>query len=132
MRSRLAVENAVGHGVADVVDFATADLTDGAEFPVGRPPAGQPALYRHGRHADPAGRGELRALGALDGGPDGLDVIRRLIAQLPETLRERGVALLEIGSDQADAALATAGGLGEGGQSVVHDDLGERPASSKS
>ena len=34
---------------------------------------------------------------ALDGGADGLDVIRRLLAQLPDRLAPGGVALLEIG-----------------------------------
>ncbi len=43
---------------------------------------------------------------ALDGGADGLDVIARLLARLPEALAPGGVALLEIGFDQADAMVA--------------------------
>ena len=43
---------------------------------------------------------------ALDGGPDGLDPIRALVERLPRVLRADGVALLEIGSDQADAVTA--------------------------
>jgi len=39
---------------------------------------------------------------ALDGGPDGLDVIRRLLPQLPEKLADGGAALLEIGAGQAE------------------------------
>ena len=39
---------------------------------------------------------------ALDGGPDGLDVIRRLLDLLPGTLAADGVALLEIGADQGE------------------------------
>ncbi|MGE0135511.1 MAG: peptide chain release factor N(5)-glutamine methyltransferase [Dehalococcoidia bacterium] len=38
---------------------------------------------------------------ALDGGPDGLDVIRALIAQLPARLAKPGAVLLEVGHDQA-------------------------------
>ncbi len=38
---------------------------------------------------------------ALDGGPDGLDVIRALIAQLPGHLAEVSAVLLEVGHDQA-------------------------------
>ena len=55
--------------------------------------------------------GELRfepAL-ALDGGPDGLDVIRRLLALLPTSVRPDGVALLEIGADQAELTLGAVG-----------------------
>ncbi len=45
---------------------------------------------------------------ALDGGPDGLDVIRRLLAALPERVAAAGVALLEIGDGQGPALRATA------------------------
>ena len=40
---------------------------------------------------------------ALDGGADGLDLIRRLIAELPRLLRPGGVAILEFGDGQGDA-----------------------------
>ena len=43
---------------------------------------------------------------ALDGGPDGLDVIRRLLAIAAEALAAGGVAMLEIGADQGDAIVA--------------------------
>ena len=47
---------------------------------------------------------------ALDGGPDGLDVIRRLLRQAPERLAPVGLLLLEIGAGQGErvAALARA------------------------
>lgn len=38
---------------------------------------------------------------ALDGGPDGLDVFRALIARLPAHLAETAAVLLEVGHDQA-------------------------------
>lgn len=40
---------------------------------------------------------------ALDGGPDGLDAIRRIIAEAPEYLRQGGLLLVEIGLGQAAA-----------------------------
>jgi release factor glutamine methyltransferase len=40
---------------------------------------------------------------ALDGGPDGLRVLRRLIAAAPQVLRPGGWLLMEIGEDQAGA-----------------------------
>ncbi len=51
---------------------------------------------------------------ALDGGSDGLDLIRRLIADLPRILRPCGGAVLELGENQADAVaeIAASAGLG--------------------
>ena len=40
---------------------------------------------------------------ALDGGDDGLDLVRRLTSDLPRILRKCGAAVLEIGDDQAEA-----------------------------
>lgn len=45
---------------------------------------------------------------ALDGGPDGLDAIRRLLAQAPRALAASGLALLEIGAGQGERAAALA------------------------
>jgi release factor glutamine methyltransferase len=51
---------------------------------------------------------------ALDGGPDGLDLVRRLIRDLPRLLRPCGGAILELHEGQADtvAEIAAAAGLG--------------------
>jgi release factor glutamine methyltransferase len=51
---------------------------------------------------------------ALDGGPDGLDAYRRLLADLPRLLTPGGVAVIELGAGQsgAVAALAAAAGFG--------------------
>jgi release factor glutamine methyltransferase len=43
---------------------------------------------------------------ALDGGIDGLDALRRLVAAAPAHLSEDGAVLLEIGNGQGDAVLA--------------------------
>jgi release factor glutamine methyltransferase len=59
---------------------------------------------------------------ALDGGPDGLDVLRRLVARAGHWLAPGGGLLCEIGEDQAatGVALLTAAGLVE---VAVHPDL---------
>jgi release factor glutamine methyltransferase len=49
---------------------------------------------------------------ALDGGGDGLDVVRRIVAEAPEWLTPGGALVLEIGGDQATVlgpVLASAG-----------------------
>lgn len=43
---------------------------------------------------------------ALDGGPDGLDLVRELLAQAPAVCRDGALILLEIGADQGPATLA--------------------------
>jgi release factor glutamine methyltransferase len=99
----LARENAVGHGVADRVRFVEADLLPPV---VGRPfdviVANLPYVP-----SDVVGRlpvaTSFEPRSALDGGPDGLSVIGRLLARLPNALDPVGVALLEIGADQAEA-----------------------------
>jgi len=47
---------------------------------------------------------------ALDGGTDGLDAVRAIVAALPDLLAPGGTAVLEVGYDQADAVAAIAGG----------------------
>ncbi|MCB9527059.1 MAG: peptide chain release factor N(5)-glutamine methyltransferase [Myxococcales bacterium] len=58
---------------------------------------------------------------ALDGGPDGLDLVRRLIPEAAERLTPGGALLVEIGHDQGPAAraLAEADGRFEAVQIVV-------------
>jgi release factor glutamine methyltransferase len=57
---------------------------------------------------------------ALDGGPDGLALVRRLLAQLPDAVTPGALALLEIGADQGAAALALMDGKGQ----IVRDYAG--------
>ena len=47
--------------------------------------------------------GDWEPHGALFAGPDGLDDIRRIIADAPERIRSGGWLVLEIGADQGDA-----------------------------
>jgi release factor glutamine methyltransferase len=98
----LAAANAERHGLADRVRFHQADLlpSDDTKFDLivanlpYIPAAEIAALSPEVRH-DP--------LAALDGGPNGLDLVRRLIDAAPERLTPGGALLLEIGAGQADA-----------------------------
>jgi release factor glutamine methyltransferase len=122
----LATENAVGHGVADMIDFAQADLTDLRTADVQRADlvvANLPYIPSGVVPELPiAASFEPRV--ALDGGPDGLALINRLIEDLPRTLADSGTALLEIGSDHGGAVTALAP---DGWTVATHDDLTGRP-----
>jgi release factor glutamine methyltransferase len=124
---RLAMENAVGHGVADRLRFVEADLLPPVvSYPFDLVLANLPYVPSEAvEHLPVAASFEPRL--ALDGGPDGLAVIRRLFARLPEVLADGGAALLEIGGDQAESAVAAAAELLPGWPSAVHDDLTGQP-----
>jgi len=64
---------------------------------------------------------------ALDGGPDGLDIIRALLARLPTALADGGVALIEIGADQGELAPAAVAETLPGWRAVVEPDLAGLP-----
>jgi release factor glutamine methyltransferase len=97
---QLARENAVGHGVADRLEFVVADLlpADGEPFDVLA--ANLPYIPSEAVDLLPIAA-SFEPRGALDGGLDGLGLIRALLDRLPAVLRPDGSAVLEIGSDQA-------------------------------
>jgi release factor glutamine methyltransferase len=66
---------------------------------------------------------QFEPMSALDGGVDGLDAYRRLLPGLPRLLRPGGLAVLELGHDQADAVttLAIAAGFS---RPALRTDLG--------
>jgi release factor glutamine methyltransferase len=116
----LAAENLAAHGVASIVTVALGDLLDGAgardDDPPGRLPlpdvvtANLPYLTTAEVSAAP-GSIAFEPRTALDGGVDGLDVVRRLVSELPYRLAPGGVALLEIGAGQGDTVRTCAEAL---------------------
>lgn len=60
---------------------------------------------------------------ALDGGPDGLVVYRRLLAQAPAKLRPGGIVLLEIGATQGAAVAQLGRAHFPDARISVHQDL---------
>ncbi|MCH8988514.1 MAG: peptide chain release factor N(5)-glutamine methyltransferase [Chloroflexi bacterium] len=91
--------NIRAHGVADRVSLAIGDLLEAVPEPVDlivanlpyiptdRIPTLQPEVQK-----EP----EL----ALDGGPDGLDLVRRLLLQAEDKLKDHGIILLELDPEQ--------------------------------
>jgi release factor glutamine methyltransferase len=62
---------------------------------------------------------------AYDGGPDGTDVLRRVVRESPRFLRPGGALLLELGGELADALHDDLARLGYVDVSVLVDDDGD-------
>lgn len=100
----IAERNAQRHGVADRVEFrlgagldAVADLGGKADYLVSNPPyipSGEVALL------EPEVR-DWEPMQALDGGPDGLAMLRELVAGGPRLLKPGGYLLSEVMAGQA-------------------------------
>ncbi len=100
----LAAENAGRHQL-DRVTFSTADLLRSAGGPFELIVANLPYIPTgHLPGLAPEVGHDPRT--ALDGGPDGLDLIRRLVQAAPAHLAPGGTMLLEIGAGQAAAVSA--------------------------
>lgn len=101
----LAAENLASHGVAGQVTLACGDLLEpdvASDRGIDLLIANLPYLTTD-EVTGGGGSLDWEPRGALDGGPDGLGLLRRLVAALPATLSPGGVALLEIGAGQADS-----------------------------
>ena len=123
----LARENAVGHGVGDRVSFAVADL-----FPIGvldpwDVVAANLPYVRSDAMASLPTPTTFEPAQALDGGPDGLAIIARLLDMLPRHLAATGAAFVEIGADQGEAIVALAGERLPGWTCAVETDLAGLP-----
>jgi release factor glutamine methyltransferase len=57
-----------------------------------------------------------------DGGPDGTDILRRVLTESPRFLRPGGVVLLELGGEQAEAIQEDLDRLGYGDRTVSLDE----------
>lgn len=124
----LARENAVVHAVADRLAFELADLLPA------RDPTGPFDLVlanlpyvRHEAMANLPRPTRYEPAIALDGGPDGLAIIGRLLDRLEEALDDGGVAFLEIGADQGHAIVDLAGDRVPGWRCTVEPDLAGLP-----
>jgi release factor glutamine methyltransferase len=125
----VATINAVSHGLADLFTFVQADLTDAVPGPRRRADlllANLPYIPSSVVPDLPVAT-SFEPVEALDGGHDGLDVIRRLLPSLPDAIVPHGAALLEIGGDQADLMMEVAAELLPHWRCTVHPDLAGSP-----
>lgn len=123
----LARENAAGHAVADHVRFIEADLLPPVVVdPFDLVLANLPYVRRDAIPGLPVAT-SFEPVQALDGGADGLGVIARLLARLPEALAQDGVAFLEIGADQGEAIVERVAAVLPGWSCSVEPDLAGLP-----
>ncbi len=116
----VARANAVAHGVAERVQFIRGDLLEG----VGRVNlicANVPYIPTAELESLPVAKHEPTL--ALDGGPDGLRVIERLLATAGDHLLPGGALLAEIAATQGEAAATLARHYFPSAQVEVHKDL---------
>jgi release factor glutamine methyltransferase len=100
----LASENLHANGLGSHVRLACGDLLEPAVVSGTRPDVLIANLPYLTSAEVVAGIGSLawEPGVALDGGPDGLDLLHRLVAALPSGLARGGTALLEVGEGQAE------------------------------
>ncbi len=122
----LARENAVAHAVADVITFRSGDLVPAAEPPFDLILANLPYIPTRDIDSLPVAASFEPRL-ALDGGDDGLALVRRLLAELPAALLPDGTALLEIGYDQGPAVEAAVAALPAPWRCHIQADASGRP-----
>jgi release factor glutamine methyltransferase len=118
----LAAENLQSHGVQALVDLACADLLEPAGTSLPRPDvviANLPYVPTDEALAPERGLGHEPRV-AIDGGPDGLEILRRLLGSAGERVEPGGTLLVEIGIGQAEAVGALAP---SGATTSVHRDL---------
>jgi release factor glutamine methyltransferase len=123
----LARENAVAHATADRLSFLESDLLPPVVVdPFDLVLANLPYVRSDALPGLPVAASFEPPL-ALDGGPDGLSVIGRLLKRLPDALSPGGVAFLEIGSDQGEAIAALVADTLPGWPCRVETDLAGLP-----
>ncbi len=105
----VARRNAARRGVAGRVDCLQADLIAPLKGPFHLIVANLPYLSQADLVAAPPEVARWEPRLALEGGPDGLAAIRRLLAAAAPRLRPAGALLAEIGAGQGAGVLALAG-----------------------
>lgn len=121
---RLARRNLQRHGIGERVNLVQGDLVTGVDARFDLITANLP-------YVPTATLEKLRALEfepreALDGGSDGLDHIRRLLAEGPRVLASGGLVLVEIEAGQGQAVLELAREIFPGATLEVLKDLAGR------
>ena len=121
----VAAYNIRAHNVMDRVTLGKGDLLEPVPEPVDLILANLPYIpTARIPNLQPEIRWEPE--GALDGGTDGLDLIRRLLQQAPDKLKEHGIVLLELDPEQVPAVEEMSRELFPGAELSVEKDLAQK------
>ncbi len=120
----VARHNASRHGVMNQIDFLCNDLLAGVDATFDLICANLPYIPSRDLPQLNVSRNEPAL--ALDGGPDGLALIRRLLAQAPGRLLPGGILLMEIEARQGEAAARLADQSFPGSSIRIFPDLSGR------
>ena len=121
--SAIAQSNAERHGVADRVQLIVGDVLSPRPGLVDMIVSNPPYVLSSEIPTLPVSVRDHEPHIALDGGMDGLTVIRQLMNQAPGVLRPGGSLLIEIGSGQGHAACSLAHTAFPDARIQVHPDL---------
>jgi release factor glutamine methyltransferase len=122
----VARRNVERHGVADRVQLMVGDVLNPRPAPADLIVSNPPYVRTGDCASLPISVRNHEPRPALDGGPDGLAVIRQLLAQAPAVLRPGGRILIEIGADQGRVAQDVARSYFPEAMVCVHPDLAGR------
>jgi len=121
---QVARHNAFRHAVSGAIHFFQADLLTSLQTSFDLICANLPYIPHEIVTSLPVAAYEPRL--ALDGGPDGLALIRRLVNDTPRLLSRGGLCLLEIEANQGPAATALAQSVFPGSKIRLLQDLNGR------
>ncbi len=124
---RVAAANVRRHGVEERIRLIRCDLTAPLVGPFDLVIANPPYVARWEWPRLPASVRRYEPRLALDGGSDGLEVLRRLLAAAPRLLGAGGTLLVEIGAGQGAAAAELARAAWPAARVTIHPDLAGRP-----
>jgi len=122
----VARANAQRHGVANHITFLKSDLLTALPEPADLVVANPPYIASEEWLTLPQEVREHEPRLALYGGPDGLDIVRRLLRKAPTYLRREGAVLIEIGAKQGPAAIHLARQAFPTAVTTIHRDLAGR------
>lgn len=124
----VATENASKHKVSDRVEFFEGDLfaavPPDARFPL--IVANPPYISTHELETLAQDIRKYEPRSALDGGPDGLDIVRKIVREAPDYLVRGGSLFLEISPEQADTVQAELRATGRYTETGLVKDLAGR------
>lgn len=118
---QMAQKNVIRHAVSGQVELVRGDLFSGLAGPFNLVCANLPYIPSGALAGLEVKKHE--PLLALDGGLDGMDLIRRLAADLPQVLAPNGLALLEIEEGQENACLRLGNSIFAGWNFKILKDL---------